>query len=146
MFESKSVSKALEILLVKGFLLKSEQLGGTHPLGRGIRRASNHREAVGQDLDLRLGRLGLYLDFRTGEPAFQQLRRHILEFPTLMHRPEFQLPNEFWRKIEGRFHEGILLVFWFAVKTSMFREPSPRWTRMAETASRKSSPRTYSLR
>ena len=59
-FESKSMTKALEILLVKGFLPKGNQFADGHPLGRGVRHTANHWQTVGLNLNAGLHGLRLH--------------------------------------------------------------------------------------
>jgi len=87
------MAESLEVFPGESFPLKSEPFVGCHPLGRSIRRATDHRQTIGLDFNLRLGKLWLGSRLRTVEAAFQLLRGHILEFPALMHGPEFQRPH-----------------------------------------------------
>ena len=88
------MAEALQVFPGESFPLKREPFVGCHPLGRSIRRTTDHRQTIGLDFNLRLGRLWLGFRLRTGEAAFQQIRGQILEFPALMHGPEFQRPHE----------------------------------------------------
>jgi hypothetical protein len=82
----------LEILLVKSFLLKREQIVGRHPASRGVCGTTDHGQSIGLNLDPWFaGRL--FHRSLVSKSAFQQVGCNVLEFAPLMHGPKFHRPD-----------------------------------------------------